>query len=250
MPSTAIADSLVHPVAHPLVLALVLGAAVEEPAVSITIDPERVMVGSSHFQVVNDGVVDGRIDVSAQFVDDAYVIHDVSVSAGLGIEEDILIRLDGETFAPRAVDLHGDLAGTHVQASVRFADSRATGSIHMHRPTDGRSQDRPIDIQLPSNTLTRGTALYLANAMGPLHEDEPLAFHWFNPISGQVASITYSLESAERITVPAGSFDCDVIRQEGGQPGNLIYIDQETGQIVRFDVVGQPIRLELMPGEG
>jgi hypothetical protein len=234
-----------------MILAASVAVAEPDPAPEepVAMNANWITLGARAYQVVNDGVIDGRIDVFSEFVDGELVIHDHSVSESLGLEEDIFMRLDGESFAPISVNVTGDSSGTHVSAAFRFADGMTQGEMHMHRQADGRHRTVPAEFAVPEGFLLRGSALYLANAMADIVPGGDVKLHWFNSLNGQLSEITLTVEGQETITVPAGTFDCLVVRQAGGQPGNLIYISREDRRIVRFDVVGQPMSLELLPDE-
>ena len=119
----------------------------------------------------------------------------------------------------------------------------------MHKAADGRHLNRPVDMSVPDGFFLRASAIYLINAMQAIKPDGNLKLNWLNSVNGKLSEISLVVEGTEIVEVPAGRFDCLVVRLTGGQPDNLIYINIEDRRIVRFDVVGQPMTLELLPAE-
>ena len=190
---------------------------------SVEIVRDWVTTGSRSYQVLNDGVVDGRIDVSSHFVDGELAIHDHSASTGLGVDEDIFLRLDGETFTPKSVHQSADFSGTHVLSHIAFESGKATGELSMHRAVDGLYRSRAVAMSVPDGFFLRASAIYLVNAMKAIQPGGSLKLNWLNSVDGKLSEISLAVEGTEIVEVPAGRFDCLVVRLTGGQPDNLIY---------------------------
>lgn len=213
----------------------------------VSIDREQAFVGKRVFRVVNEGQDAGLITVHSRFSEAGeYLIHDHSASDALGIEEEIFAVMDGQSFAPIRTQVHARMAATYLDANWEWQalDARSKIEIYNFDSGEHRFLERPRDM--PAGTLTRAAALYLVNAMD-LAEDKVIELNWFNTMNGQISPITYTVTGSEQITVPAGTFDTYAVAQEGGRPGNTIYVSKDKPRrIVRFDVTGMDMRLELL----
>lgn len=214
----------------------------------VSINRDWVETGSRSFRLLTHDAEDGRMDVSTRFTDNnEFVIHDHSVGVSMGVDEDIFTRLSATDFSPISADITGTFGETHVSMRYDVSAGSVEGAIRMHQESTGRFRERPVSLELPEGTLFRSGTLMLAGAMSGLVEGGTVELNWFNALSGQLATITLEVEGSQQVTVPAGEFDCLVVRLTGGQPGNIIYINKADRRVVRFDVIDQPIRLELLP---
>ena len=66
-----------------------------------------------------------------------------------------------------------------------------------------------------------------------------MRFDWYALLSHGVAQITLSAVERVEIETPAGPFTTTRIELRGGAPENDIFVDTESGDIVRIDVLGQ-----------
>ena len=216
-------------------------------AKAVTIDRAQAFVGKRQFRVVNEGQDAGMITVHSRFNDAGqYLIHDHSAAESLGIVEEIFVVLDGNSFAPIRTQVHARMGETYLDANWHWEGLDADSEIEIYNLGSGEHRFLQRPVQMPAGTLTRATALYLANAMD-LSEGKVIELNWFNSMNGQISPITYTVTGSAEITVPAGTFDTYQVVQEGGQPGNTIYVSKEKPRrIVRFDVTGMDMRLELL----
>lgn len=226
-------------------------AAEEAPAgpapLPVAIDAEQVRAGKQTFRIVNNGEVAGSIVVETLFRDGVYFIHDVSTMEPQAAE-DVLMRLDAETWAPLSVQLSGHFGEVHVNAHYAFDGPRVRGTFFQHRPSDGGYAETPVDLQLPAGTQLRGGVIFMVQAL-PLEPGKSLRLNWFHALGGRLEEVTLTAVGVEQVTVPAGTFETLKVTQEGGTPGNVFYVTTESPrQTVRIDVVGQPMIIELMPG--
>lgn len=225
-----------------------LGAADDAPlpAKPVKIDAEQAFVGERTFAVVNDGEPAGMIEVHSRFTEGGeYVIYDHSASQLLGVDEEIMMVLDGQTFAPQRVQVHGRMGQNYVDFNWKWTDWHVDGRAEIYNFDSGALTHHAIERAMPEGTLTRGTVLFLANAM-PLELGERIELNWFNSQNGQIKPIVLTVVGSEQVTVPAGTFDTFKVTQEGGQPGNTLYITKDRPRrIVRFDVTGTAMQLLL-----
>ncbi len=213
----------------------------------VPIDRAQAFVGKQQFQVISNGQQAGMITVHSRFNEKGqYLIHDHSESEVMGVLEEIFVVMDGDSFAPLRSQVHARMGDHYIDANWQWQDDLADSQIEIYNFASGEHRHRALSESMPAGTLTRAGALYLANAMD-LSENKVIELNWLNTLNGQISAITYTVTGSAEISVPAGNFDTWAVVQEGGQPGNTIYVSKDSPRrIVRFDVTGMDMRLELM----
>ena len=213
----------------------------------VVIDRTQAFVGKREFSVINDGKEAGMITVISRFTEDGhYLIHDHSVSEFLGVNEELMMLFNGETFAPIRVQVHGRFGPTYMDINWQWNDLSAIGQADTYNFDSGAYAHHDLSREMPAGTLTRGAALFLVNAM-QLETGRAIELNWFNSQNGQIKPIKFAVESTQEITVPAGKFNAYRVVQTGGQPGNTLFVTVEKPRrIVRIDVTGTAMQLELL----
>lgn len=106
--------------------------------------------------------------------------------------------------------------------------------------------DAPWLIQIHALcALTDGAILrascFLVAAAFPFEIGDSVSFNWFATMSNTEEAVTLTAIGEAEVETPAGVFRALHVEQRGGTPPNDIYIDRESGRIVRIDVGGQPM---------
>ncbi|MEJ2084677.1 MAG: DUF3108 domain-containing protein [Acidobacteriota bacterium] len=196
------------------------------------------------FQIIQQGNVAGSTVVDLRRAEDAFWIHDVSL-LGADVSEDMLIRLDATTLEPLSLVVHGEFGAIHVNGQFEVDGGRLRGSFVQHRVEDLVAAEVDIDEALSSRTLFRGALIWLAHTL-PLEVGDSYDYRWFMALGARFEEVELKVEGIETVTVPAGTFETFKVVQEGGSPGNVLYITtSRPRRIVRVDVVGQPMTIEL-----
>jgi hypothetical protein len=216
----------------------------------VAIDRQQAFVGKREFQVLNAGQDAGMITVHSRFTEAGdYLVHDHSVSEFLGVDEEILMVFDGESFAPLRVQVHGRFGPTYMDINWEWDGLVGRGKADSYNFETGAHAHHNLEREMPEGTLTRGAALFLANAMD-LVDKQVIEFNWFNSQNGQVVPIRLAVEGVETVTVPAGTFEAFRVEQTGGQPGNTLFITTAVPRrIVRIDVTGSEMQLHLLASD-
>jgi hypothetical protein len=146
----------------------------------VNIDREQAFVGKREFKIVNDGNEAGMITVHSRFTDAGhYLVHDHSASEAMGVEEELLMVLDGDSFAPVRVQVHGRFGPQYLDVNWEWQGQLANGKADTYNFETGAHAHHDLDRELPQDTLTRGAALFLANAM-EVEAGKTIEFNWFN----------------------------------------------------------------------
>jgi len=196
------------------------------------------------FDIVQEGNVAGSTVVDFRRVEDVVWIHDTSV-LGADISEDMLMRLDATTLEPLSLVVHGEFGAIHVNGQFEVEDGRIRGRFVQHRVEDTVAADVEVDEALSSRTLFRGSLIWLAHTL-PLEVGDTYGYRWFMALGARFEDVELKVVGIEDVTVPAGTFETFKVIQEGGSPGNVLYVTtSRPRRLVRVDVVGQPMTIEL-----
>lgn len=206
------------------------------------------------YRIVNEGEAAGSTVIDFRRREGILWIHDISTLEP-DIAEDMLVRIDARTGEPASLDVHGDFGGVHVNGQFAVESGRLRGAFVQHRVTDAAEGRVVIDEPMTDRTRLRAALIWLAHTL-PLEVGATWDYRWFMALGGRFEEVELRVEGVEEVRVPAGSFETFKIVQEGGTPGNVLYVT--TGRprrTVRVDVVGRPMTIELervvtVDGEG
>ena len=141
---------------------------------------------------------------------------------------------------PVSVDIRFHQGGHYFVIDGDFEPGRVTGRTRVVRPGQ-EAVNHAIDTPLPDGAILRASFFILAAAL-PMEIGDEVSFRWYAPLGNSTADVTLSAVEAVQVETPAGRFATYRIEQRGGTPANDIFIDRETGRIVRIDIGGQPMR--------
>ena len=196
------------------------------------------------FDIVQEGSVAGSTVVDFRRAKDAFWIHDAS-ALGADVSEDMLMRLDATTLEPVSLVVHGEFGAIHVNGQFEVDGGRIRGRFVQHRVEDTVAAEVEVDEALSSRTLFRGALIWLAHTL-PLEVGNTYGYRWFMALGGRFEDVELKVVGIDVVTVPAGTFETFRVIQEGGNPGNVLYVTtSRPRRLVRVDVVGQPMTIEL-----
>lgn len=201
------------------------------------IDRERLASGEIHLGLFLNGQRDGFFHLGWQLDGDDIHAFDRSMLASQEIYETMDVRLAANDLSPRSADIRFHAGLDIFEFDVDFEPNSVSNTITATRPL-GEDSTQTLSAPLPDGTLARVTAFILPATMR-LEVGESMRFDWYAPLSHGVAQITLSAVERVEIETPAGPFTTTRIELRGGAPENDIFVDAESGEIVRIDVLGQ-----------
>jgi hypothetical protein len=216
-------------------------------------DTGKLMLGRYEYTIVKDGSADGTTVLEAWLTLAAdggqeYHLRDVSILEPVATEE-ALLRMNAATGAPLSSWLTGRFGDTHVRMDFAAAENRVTGNAYVRRGDEGAPwSHHPVSHEMPADTEWRGGVIWMAGAL-PLADNADFRLPWFATLSAKSTAVSLTVTGIRDVTVPAGTFKAWRIEQVGGQPGNVIWVDTATRAIVRVEVVGQPMTIDLVRHE-
>jgi hypothetical protein len=205
--------------------------------------------GELHLQFIVADEADGfmRLGWTRNDEEGTLEFYDRTMWGAQEIYETMEGAIDAETLAPLnvAIRFHQGNAILSVEASAQ--DGRMVGSRSMMQPNGG-IQSADIDVPISDGMVMRAAVFLLAQTL-PLDVGESVSFDWFASLGGTAGTV--SITAAEAVTIEAGAATYDTIRLElrGESPENDIFVTDNDGmrQVVRIDVLGQPMHFEAFP---
>jgi len=205
--------------------------------------------GELHLQFIVADEADGfmRLGWTRNEAAGTLEFYDRTMWGAQEIYETMEGAVDAETLAPLDVSVrfHQGNAIMSVEASAQ--DGHMVGSRSMMQPNGG-TQSAEIDVAISDGMVMRAAVFLIAQTL-PLDVGESVSFDWFASLGGNAGSVT--ITAAEAVTIEAGGATYDTIRLElrGENPENDIFVTDNDGlrQVVRIDVLGQPMHFEAFP---
>ncbi|MEE2526919.1 hypothetical protein V0U79_11100 [Hyphobacterium sp. HN65] len=205
--------------------------------------------GELHLQLLYEDEADGFMRLGWQRDDEGGVLryYDRTMWASPEIYETMGASVDLETLAPIdvAIRFHQQSAILSVEAVAQ--DGVMTGGRSIIQPFVGE-QAAPINVPVTEGMVMREAVFLLAQTL-PLEAGDSISFDWFASMAGTAASVTITAVDGGRIDTLSGRHDTIRLELRGSVPENDIYVTDTDGvrQVVRIDVLGQPMRFEALP---
>lgn len=209
-------------------------------------DSDRLQEGEIHLGLFLNGERDGFMRLGWHREGDTLNFYDRSMLASAELYDTMRGELSATDFAPRSVEIRLHQQSTIFGFDVAFAGNAVTGTFSREVPGQGVAE-RPIDAALPEDAIARASFFILA-AVAPVELGESISFDWYAPMSMAVEAVTVSAVEHVEVETPAGTFQTVRLEQRGGSPANDLFVDRETGRIVRIDIGGQPMQFLALPG--
>lgn len=205
---------------------------------------DEVREETLRYRIVNQGEAAGSTTVDFRRHGGMLWIHDISTLQP-DVAEDMLVRIDAKTGKPVSLDVHGEFGGVHVNGQYVIESERIRGAFVQHRVADTAEGRAVVDEAMTDRTQLRAALIWLAHTL-PLQVGATYDYRWFMALGGRFEEVELRVVEIEQVRVPAGSFEAFKVVQQGGTPGNVLYVTtSRPRRTVRVDVVGQPMTIEL-----
>ncbi len=203
------------------------------------LDPERLAEGEIHLELQYEGEPDGFMRYGWRVDGEDIILFDRTMWASGEVYETMEARLRRDGLIPVSSDIRFHQGANYYVFDVDFEPGSAVGSIQIVQPATGVIS-QPIASELTGGTILRASYFLVAAAF-PFEVGDVVSFNWFATMSNVEEAVTLTAVGEADIETPAGVFQTLHIEQRGGTPPNDIYIDRDSGRIVRIDVGGQPM---------
>lgn len=217
-----------------------------DPAPSVvTLDPAHLVARRDSFQMTFQGNPIGGLVRETKRDGARWVIRDVFAIPMAGMQQEGTITLDASSLEVLTRTEHGQVQGQTVAIDLTYADGRVSGSATIPQP-GGTPKEIAVDTALAAGTFDSEALEALLPAL-PLAEGAVLTVNAFAAESGSVQPTTIRVAGIEQVTVPAGTFTTFRVEMQSGQEASTVFVTTDTPRrIVKMEVIGQPIALELV----
>lgn len=205
--------------------------------------------GEMHLQLINNDEADGFMRLGWLRDDENGIIrfYDRSMLASQEIYETMAGSIHADTLAPIdvAVRFHQQSAILSVEAAEQ--DGVMVGRRTFTQPLAGQ-QSAEINTPVTDGMVMRAAVFFLSQTL-PLEPGDSIGFDWFSSLAGAAGTVTITAFEGGAVDTIAGRFDTLRLELRGASPENDIYVTGNDGlrQVVRIDVIGQPMRFEAYP---
>jgi dipeptidyl aminopeptidase/acylaminoacyl peptidase len=132
---------------------------------------------------------------------------------------------------------------------INFGGDKATGNMNVN------GQDRPISVDLGGALFADGAGSKQSIACLPLAEGYSATYRNFDVLKQKVKLMQLNVSGAEKVTVPAGTFDAykvDITSADGGDDKETLWIAKDSHKAVKESAVlaamgGAVLTQELLP---
>jgi hypothetical protein len=128
--------------------------------------------------------------------------------------------------------------GSPVNISLTFAGNRVEGYSDIDREAYYPQGKMEMSTSLPIATYLRSAVLLAVPGIGYSSGDQSI--YWFSSYDGEVKQIKISKTGETSVTVPAGTFDVDIVSVSGGTPSQLYYINKLSPEVIKIEIPGTP----------
>lgn len=214
-------------------------------AVAVELDRSQITARIDSFQVTMQGnPVGTMVTEIATEGGDIVVTQSFSIPMA-GMQQDGKILLDATTLEVKSRDETGSMMGQSVETHLTYEAGRVTGTAQEPGPAGVTASE--VDTTVASGTLDSEALQALVFAL-PLEEGASITVNSFDAAEGTVKPITVKVAGTEEITVPAGTFQAFKLDITGDEPLTVYVSHESPRRVLKIEVVGQPIAIELVSG--
>jgi len=220
----------------------------QPPTGPAPLDLSRVAMGRDSFVANAGGNVLGWRVTSISRSTDSVMFTD-SMALGQAMTRAVAAVLDVATLAPRRVDQTSTSAGQQLEVHLQYAAGRVSGSAILpgHASTSTPAIPRPvaIDTTVAPGTYDGYVLAPLICAL-PLAPSQSFALNVFSIQTRGIHVITVAVDSAQTLTVPAGTFKAYRVHGTGVDAGLLWYVTSDAPhRLLKSVQPGTPVVFEL-----
>jgi zinc protease len=205
----------------------------------MTFDGSRLQPGTRTYRFMVQGNPMGTSTSTLARDGDAWVATSVLESGVMNQES--TVRFGAADLRPLAMQSAVTQGPMRIATDLRVEGDRLAGTIEAPEQAGG---DQEVDAEAVSGMLLPGMDEY-ALAAADLEVGTSITLPVFNAMGGSVANVTMRVEGIETVEVPAGTFEAYRVQVSGEQPMTLHLRRDAPHILVKQELAGMPIMLEL-----
>jgi zinc protease len=167
-------------------------------------------------------------------------VEETQIGGAIQQRTEVLLAADG---TPRSATQRGSVQGQEARIDLAYAAGRVTGTA-VTPGTEGpktAAVDAPVPAEVVDENLLSAALRTLPLAPGSQH-----TLSVFSSSANAVQTRTFRVTAAERVTVPAGSFDVLRVESAGGPAPVTYYVTADAPRrLVKLDALGGQLQVVL-----
>ena len=212
-------------------------------AAALPVDPSQIVARRDSFLFLVRGQPYG-VQISEIRKSADSLIYDELLSLGPMGSQHTIVQFDPASHHVRQVDQTGQMNGQNSAIHLLYAGDRVKGNVSVPQ-TGAAPRAFTVDTTIAADTYDDNALTLLVPTL-PLESGKTFNIGVFSSGDGATRVLTAKVGAADTVTVPAGTFHAYHVDITGGQAPVVFYITTASPRrIVRIDVVGQPVSLEL-----
>lgn len=218
-------------------------------AIAVEFDTSQLEVGTDSFQITLQGNPMGQLVTELSRSGDTLVYSENMSLAAIGMSQATTLAFDAATLTPITVEQNGQFAGQSAEIRLTYSDGRVKGHSQTPQP-GGAPKVVDVDTTVVAGTVDLNAVQFLLPTL-PLAEGASWTLNAFDASKGTIRQVKLKVAGVEDITVPAGTFSAFRIDGDTGGQSFVFYVSRDTPrQLVKVELVGQPLGFELVSGQG
>ncbi len=211
----------------------------------VNIDHSRFSAVKNTYQMSFRDKPVGKAIHFLKSTDNQYHLTDKTVIESFKIDADIELAINKQKLQPQSMKMSGSM-GTPVDISLSWQANKVMGHSIQARAAYKPQGKIRVDQKFQPLTVERSSVLMLAHLFD-LKPTQLNTFQWYNGYDNSLKAIEASYLGDKKITVPAGTFDTQMIQFLGGAPSQIFYVSKEAKpKVVQIDVIASPWQYQLL----
>ena len=210
----------------------------------IPIDWNHLKSGVEHYIMYNaQGKKVGSMDVETDINGETVTYKDISQFDDGSVYEEAIFVIDRATLGTKKVDIRMTTNRGEYEIDLSLKENLVLGS---YKITQNGAENIIVVDSLMNFDAVR-IEPYLFIKAFDWSSGETIELNIFAPLQGAVARTSLEYKGLETITTGLGTFEAFhyLLNGNGVIPSNNFWVDKETRKVVRIDVVGQELNIDL-----
>lgn len=215
------------------------------PIQAVAIDNTRFSALQNTYQMSFRGKPIGKAIHTLKSKENHYLLTEKTVVESFKIDADIDLTINKKNLQPTSMSMKGTM-GEPVDIALNWKGDKVIG--HSLQARAAYKQQGKIDVNrtLSPFSVERSSVLMLAHLFN-LTPDKLNTFQWYNGYDNTIKTIEASYLGDKKITVPAGTFETEMIQLLGGAPSQVYYISKEANpKVIQIEVLASPWQYQLI----
>lgn len=202
-------------------------------------------LADSFVMIYNDTIEAGYMLNKITLTESEIILWDVS-TFGRAVREEATCILDRKTLQTKSMEISGTFGQGPLDTKLQWNGTKVEGYRAIQSADTSLQGREEISREFAEETITRSEFILCYVRSMPLEIGMKFPLNLYACLEDTLWDVNISVESKEKVTVPAGEFMTYKIVMTNGKPSNTYYVTDTTPmRLVRVDIEGMPLRIEL-----